>query len=522
MFYLQFQQNKSVLFDYKLRSRRIRIGRSDTCDIALPGEAISRLHCQLEQRSGQWILSDHSTYGTFIEGKRLKKQVLVEGDTFSLGEYVISLRVLEDKLSETTEVFSARSYEFVRGGANNPIAEVACLIQTMKDGTQKEFVLRKTQYTIGGKGSAIEISDGDHRKDQAIIYVSQGRVMVAPKAGPVFFNGQRITQITPVYMGEMITLGGVSLQVDRKNNSIQGLSKRFASMVAESKIMQEKFGQMKLFAAHDFPVLITGESGTGKELTARAIHSASIREAGPFVTINCGAIPNNLVESELFGHVKGSFSGAIADKKGAFQQADGGTLFLDELGDLPLAAQVKLLRALEGGDVRRVGSTEVEFPNVRIIAATNQNLHEQIEKGAFREDLLFRLQVLSIRLPPLRERVDDIELLIEDLCQALNPSCQVSPDVLPLLKAYAWPGNIRELRNVLSRAYVMGQGVISIEHIELYGTGIEKKLSEKKDLDNQELVLLFAKHKGNRSAMSRELGIPRTTLIYRLQQAGLS
>jgi DNA-binding NtrC family response regulator len=228
-----------------------------------------------------------------------------------------------------------------------------------------------------------------------------------------------------------------------------------------------------------------------------------------------------LVESELFGHVKGSFSGAIANKKGAFQQADGGTLFLDELGDLPLSAQVKLLRALEGGDVRRVGSTEVEYPNVRIIAATNQNLHEQIEKGAFREDLLFRLQVLSIQLPPLRERVDDIALLIEVLCQSLNPSCQVSPKVLPLLKAYAWPGNIRELRNVLSRAYVMGQGNISVEHIELYGAGLVKKISEEKDLVNQELVLLFSKHKGNRSAMSRELGIPRTTLIYRLQQAGL-
>ena len=277
---------------------------------------------------------------------------------------------------------------------------------------------------------------------------------------------------------------------------------------------------MRLFAAHDFPILITGESGTGKELVASALHSASVREAGPFVPINCGAIPDNLVESELFGHVKGGFSGAISDKDGAFQQANGGTLFLDELGDLPLSAQVKLLRVLEGGDVRRVGSSTVEFPNVRIIAATNQNLVEKIKKGEFREDLFFRLQVLSIQLPPLRERLEDIDLLIEVILRSLNPACQISSKAISILKAYYWPGNIRELRNVLCRAYVLSQGQIDVPHIELYGLGEERsKETPKKEI--LDLVQLYTKHKGNRSAMARELGIPRTTLIYRLQQAGL-
>lgn len=520
MYYLQFHRNELPLFEYKLRSRKIRLGRSDSCDIALPGEMISRIHCQLEFRNGKWLLSDDSRHGTFVEGKRITKQVIEEDTQFSLGEYQISLKSFGEKRSETTEIFSVRNHEFLQGKAEKLVTESAYLVQELGKGKIKEYLLRRAQYTIGGKGSDIEISKRNHLKNHAMIYVSRGRVMVSPKEGPVFLAGQRIGSITPVYSGETISLGDVSLRVETKRQNEKGVASRFGNMITKSKVMQEKFGQMRLFAAHDFPILITGESGTGKELVASALHSASVREAGPFVPINCGAIPDNLVESELFGHVKGGFSGAISDKDGAFQQANGGTLFLDELGDLPLSAQVKLLRVLEGGDVRRVGSSTVEFPNVRIIAATNQNLVEKIKKGEFREDLFFRLQVLSIQLPPLRERLEDIDLLIEVILRSLNPACQISSKAISILKAYYWPGNIRELRNVLCRAYVLSQGQIDVPHIELYGLGEERsKETPKKEI--LDLVQLYTKHKGNRSAMARELGIPRTTLIYRLQQAGL-
>ena len=525
MFYLQFQQNDKLLFDYKLRARKIRIGRSDSCDIALPGDMISRLHCQLEHRNSGWIISDHSRHGTFIDGKRIDVYPLQDGDSFEMGEYQVSLRQFGENTSETTEVYSPRAHEFLQRKENALVTEAACLVLLEKEEIVKEFALRRTQYTNGGKGSDIEISKHNHLKNHAIIFVSRGRVMVAPKAGPVFLNGQRISNITPVYSGETMNLGEVALRVDAVRQKEQGIAGRFGLMETKSPTMKEKFGQLKLFAAHDFPILITGESGTGKELVATALHSASPREGGPFVPINCGAIPQNLIESELFGHVKGSFSGAIADKDGAFQQANGGTLFLDELGDLPLSAQVKLLRVLEGGDVRRVGSSKVEFPNVRIIAATNQKLMDKIEDGSFREDLFFRLQVLSIQLPPLRERLEDIALLTQSILQNLNSSCQISSDALAVLKAYSWPGNIRELRNVLCRAYVLSQGKIELEHIELHGLGSEsmaQKMREKEKKQTFDLVQIYTKHNGNRSAMARELGIPRTTLIYRLQQAGLA
>lgn len=484
---------------------------------------ISRVHCQLENRGGEWILSDLSRHGTFVNRKKIVKQTLVDGALFELGGYQIYLKRFSDNISETTEVVSSLSHEFIRGGSRKLVRETASIVQLLEHGETKEFLLRRAQYTIGGKGSDIEISRYQHLKNHAILYISRGRVMVSPKTGPVFLNGQRITSLTPVYAGEIIALGETKLRIEKIRKDEEGTAERFGSMESRSAVMQEKFGRLKLFAAHDFPVLITGESGTGKELTAQALHTSSSRDSGPFVPINCGAIPHNLIESELFGHVKGSFSGAVADKDGAFQQAAGGTLFLDELGDLSLAAQVKLLRVLEGGDVRRVGSTTVEFPDVRVIAATNQNLYQKIEKGEFREDLLFRLQVLSIQLPPLRERLEDINIITENILRSLNPSCQISADALAILKAYSWPGNIRELRNVLCRAYVLSQGQIEAKHIELYGTNSELASRQKTEkTEKQDLVLLYTKHNGNRSAMARELGIPRTTLLYRLQQLGLA
>ena len=239
--------------------------------------------------------------------------------------------------------------------------------------------------------------------------------------------------------------------------------------------------------------------------------------------MNCGAIPENLLESELFGHEKGAFSGANRRRDGAFHQADGGTLFLDELGDLSLAAQVKLLRVLENGEVRRVGSSVAEYPNVRIIAATNKSLTQLVKEGLFREDLLFRLEVLSMVLPSLRERKEDIVPLARQLCRELHRECRISPEAESLLVSHDWPGNVRELRNVLTRGFVLGGLVIKAPDIELYAasaggtpTFLVGEPDEKKYLQN-----LLEKHSGNRSAIAREIGVPRTTLLYKLKRLGL-
>ncbi len=231
---------------------------------------------------------------------------------------------------------------------------------------------------------------------------------------------------------------------------------KFENMIGKSRLMQEIYLLIDKVAGTDSTVLITGESGTGKEMAARAIHSLSRRKDKPFVTINCAALPENLLESELFGHTKGSFTGAISDKKGMFEVAHRGTLFLDEIAEMSPWTQVKLLRALQERKIRRVGGTE-EIPiDVRVIAATNQDLKKRIEEGKFREDLYYRLNVISFEMPPLRSRVEDIPLLtqhfLQKYCQQMGKKIKrLAPEVVGIFEQYTWPGNIRELENVIER-----------------------------------------------------------------------
>ncbi|MBE0596501.1 MAG: sigma-54-dependent Fis family transcriptional regulator [Desulfuromonadales bacterium] len=241
----------------------------------------------------------------------------------------------------------------------------------------------------------------------------------------------------------------------------QELGKRysFGSLIGKSKPMQEVYDLIQKVAGSRVNVLVTGESGTGKELVAKAIHFNSDRRDKPFVPINCGAIPENLLESELFGHEKGSFTGAVLQKAGLFEVADGGTLFLDEIGELPPMMQVKLLRVLQEREFRRVGGTKDIQVDVRLTAATNKELESEVARGTFREDLYYRLNVIRINLPPLRERREDIPLLIEHLFRKLTGKEQVrvAEDAMRRLLDYHWPGNIRELENVLERGVVLGQ-----------------------------------------------------------------
>lgn len=230
----------------------------------------------------------------------------------------------------------------------------------------------------------------------------------------------------------------------------------FENMIGKSKAMQEVYGLIEKSSTTDSTVLITGESGTGKEMAARAIHFLSRRSERPFVSINCAALPENLLESELFGHVKGSFTGAVADKKGMFEVAQRGTLFLDEVGETSAWTQVKLLRALQERKIRRVGGTEEIPVDVRIIAATNLDLKRRIEEGKFREELFYRLNVISFEMPPLRKRVEDIPLLVQHFlqkyCQQMGKKMKrLAPDVISYFETYPWPGNVRELENVIER-----------------------------------------------------------------------
>lgn len=247
-------------------------------------------------------------------------------------------------------------------------------------------------------------------------------------------------------------------QVERENQHLKQLLQRerwSARLLGSSRPMQELRRLISRVATSPQPVLILGESGTGKELVARAIHDASDRADAPFVPINCAALPETLLESELFGYEKGAFTGATAAKPGLFEAAEGGTLFVDELGELALPMQAKLLRVLEDGSFRRVGSIKERRAKVRVVAATNRSLAEEVKAGRFRDDLYYRINVLPLTLPPLRERLDDLEELISFF---LGTDWLLSQDVLPVLRSYRWPGNVRQLRNSLERARVLADG----------------------------------------------------------------
>ena len=519
---LVFSIQEHRIFEFKMSSEYISIGRSDTCDVALPGEGLSRHHCHLQRRGPRWLLVDNSKHGTFMGGQRIQRAPLNIGDRFEMGPYSVELTAGQRTENETMAILSPKHHEFVVACDENLIVERTVLRVLKGPNRGQRIPITQLETTIGGMDSQISLNDASLRINHCVVTVSRGRPMVTPLNGAVFLEGQRLNTTTPIYEDDVLVIGQTEFALSIESQSEPQLySEGFGQMIGASYTMLEVFGRLKVFAAHDFPVLIVGESGTGKELAARGIHDLSTRNMGPFVAINCGSIPENLLESELFGHEKGAFSGAIRRKDGAFHQADGGTLFLDELGELPLSAQVKLLRVLEGGEVRRVGGDGVEFPNVRIVAATNRDLHQLVKDGLFREDLLFRLQVLSVCVPPLRERVLDIEPLTEHLLQILAPTCTITEDALRKLKMHDWPGNVRELRNVLTRAFVLGAGEIDAEHIEIY-TGVQPTPMSIDGHDEGDfLKRIFKQCGGNKSKMSRELGIPRTTLLYKLRRFNL-
>ena len=308
----------------------------------------------------------------------------------------------------------------------------------------------------------------------------------------------------------------------------------FRTIIGSSKEMEKVFDVIRKVADTEASVLITGESGTGKELVARSLHANSSRRDAPFVAINCAAIPRDLLESELFGHVKGAFTGAVKDKIGKFHVAEGGTLFLDEVGELPVELQPKLLRALQEKEVEPVGGTKVQKLDVRVVSATNLNVDKAIAEGAFREDLYYRLSVIPMHLPPLRERRIDIPLLIKYFC-AKHGSEKISFDknALETLVMYPWPGNVRELENTVERLLIMrNSDVIGIDELPEKllvngpsGSAIIKLPDEGYSLEQleREIVVEALERNGwNQTAAARFLRIPRHTLIYRIEKYGIA
>jgi two-component system, NtrC family, response regulator len=305
----------------------------------------------------------------------------------------------------------------------------------------------------------------------------------------------------------------------------------FEGMLGTSPAVRTVFESIRKVATTDAPVLILGESGTGKEMAARAIHQRSPRKNGPFVAINCSAIPETLLESELFGHEKGSFTGAHAQRKGRIETATGGTLFLDEIGEIPLPLQVKLLRFLQEQCIERVGGRQEIQIDARVVAATNADLKKGMAGGTFREDLFYRLSVVQIVLPPLRDRENDIRLLAQFFLQRFAAQINKSgltfdADALRALNRHAWPGNIRELENCVKRAVIMAEGKrLTPQDLEMSGAGSEVAFTTLKDarenVEREMVQQALRKNSGKITAAASELGISRPTLYELMEKLGI-
>jgi PAS domain S-box-containing protein len=323
-------------------------------------------------------------------------------------------------------------------------------------------------------------------------------------------------------------------EVEALRQELEG-KHRVGDLTSRSPLMQRLFEVLPAIASSPSNVLILGETGTGKELVARTVHALSPRNRGPFIAVNCGALPDTLLESELFGYRAGAFTGAIRDKPGRFALAAGGTIFLDEIGEISPALQVRLLRVLQDRTYEPLGATRSEKADVRVIVATNRDLARQIRQGLFREDLYYRINVVRVELPPLRRRKEDIPLLVEQFITRFNRLQQksvrgVTSEALAILMTHDWPGNIRELENAVERAFILcGDGHISIAHIpgELVSAGVAAGApsmirSVHDILDAQAIRASLERNAFNRTAAAREMGIHKTTLFRRMKRLGIS
>jgi DNA-binding NtrC family response regulator len=328
-------------------------------------------------------------------------------------------------------------------------------------------------------------------------------------------------------------------RLSMENRELRQQTGRWPSMIGQSPAMRDLFKIIEKTAPSPSRVLILGESGTGKELVARAIHERSPRRKGPFVTVNCAAVPSELIESELFGHERGAFSGAVRTRKGKFERADGGTLLLDEVGDMPLPMQAKLLRVLEEGEFEKVGGGESIRVDVRVIAASNKNLEKEVENGTFRLDLYHRLNVVPIYLAPLRERKGDIPVLARHFLEAFSaavgrPVPSLSDDAIDLLKSYGWPGNIRELRNVMERVAILFPGdtvaagglaqVLPAVAPSIPTTEDEDKTlrNTMREVEKEAILRALDRNKWHMTRAAKELGLERSHLYKKMKSLGIS
>jgi DNA-binding NtrC family response regulator len=530
---LVFLRGEQSLLHLRLERAEICIGSNPTSDVVVPDPSVPDVAALLIDRGAhRFRLRDLTGGRLTINGKKLDDDEidLDDGDVMTIGPYELRLHVRVEERPVRTRY-----------------NRTAVLGQEKKSGGDALVIYQGERHLV--RGDRPFNIGGDEDNDLVLVdeFVSSFHCRITRQGGRWFVSDLESTNGTEVNglrvrdaelpIPATIRVGRAIIRFELPSSSDTPVKElttapSFHGMIAESPRMRRVFELINRLAKHAEPVLIMGESGTGKELVARALHDQSHRSGKPFLALNCGALTPTMIEGELFGHVKGAFTGAIADKPGAFEATDGGTLFLDEIGELPLELQPKLLRVLESKCVRRIGGTKEIRIETRIVAATHRNLEDLVEQGLFREDLFHRLFVLSVKIPPLRERPDDIVALTKHFLALQSPerTLELDASAEEALLGHSWPGNIRELRNIIVRSILMLDGdVITAGDLQFSKDAFSKSSKDARrsvrqleETERERILEILERSGGNRAEAARLLGMSKSTFHDRLKRYGIS
>ncbi|MFH1829806.1 MAG: sigma 54-interacting transcriptional regulator [Pseudomonadota bacterium] len=508
----------------------LTIGRAAGNTLRLLDPEISRKHCRIEWRDGNLYATDLSKNGMLINGDLKKEAEINAGDRISIGPWTLLIDTTIDAvpiktLASTPHLTRVISYDPSHKCLTTERIEI---IVNSPDQAPTKKCMTKSEITLGHHASCdVAVADPyvSRRHCRLEIKGREVRLIDLASTNGVFVGDTKINQVSMQPHGVFrIGRSVVNYRLVSETESIvPSKSSRLGNMLGASKSMREIFALISRIAPSDSTVVITGESGTGKELAAREIHRLSNRNKQPFVAVNCGAIPSTIIESQLFGHERGAFTGAVERATGFFEQARSGTLFLDEIGEMPLDLQTRLLRVLESKTVRRLGGQEEIPVDFRLVCATNKNLGRMARQKTFREDLLFRIFVIPIEISPLRERPEDIPALAKHFVSEFAPkgrSLSLTDAALTALSDHKWAGNARELRNTIERTLLLcDHDVIEATDLNFATLGTQQDDNGSlKDQERAHLIEALRECKGNLSRASRKLGIARTTLSTKMRK----
>ncbi len=571
---------------FPLTKKLISMGSDASNDIVIAGDGVGPSHAVMQFDGIQFnITSVDRKAILFVNGKKKRKTVLSEGDVVKIGETVLRFSILECSAIQSSELTPADNLGFsklqelsqkllsqqslpailehlmdsvielssadkgfliltkndavsIKVARNIERANIKDAVEQVSDSIIAKVIQSKTSIIVSDAAN-----DSEFNSSQSVVKLNLSSVMCLPLVsrdgliGLIYVGNDNIVnmftnehlELLEVFAAQasLIVANAILMNDLRLDNEVlmtRLKEKRFGSIVGSCTAMQEVFRTIEKVAPTNVNVLITGQTGTGKELIAHEIHNRSPRADGPFITINCGAIPESLLESELFGHIKGAFTGASHTREGKFQAAHSGTIFLDEIGEMPLNLQVKLLRVLQERIITKVGATQSEFIDIRVLAATNRNLEDAIKEKTFRDDLYYRLNVLMVSLPPLADRGEDVVTIakycIQNICDELNIAVHVlGADAEKAIREYNWPGNIRQLENRLKKALVLAESTtLSASDLDLSETELAPLVplaDAKEKFAFQYIMKALERNGGNRTKAASELGVdPRTIFRY--------